>query len=218
MSSGMNSVEPQPNSSKRSRQQRAEDTCEALLNTAIKMFTEQTYDGVSIRALEAAAGVQRGAAVYHYKSKEGLWKAAIDRVLQSLAAHIGPLQSLFEDLDEEARLRAAVAAFVRFSAETPELNRLVIQEGRSDSWRLKYLVDTFIRNRFGWLTEMIGLLKDPHTYYMTVGAATLVFAVEHECKELFGVDPTTDEFIREHATRVADMMLYLRKTNQAESP
>lgn len=218
MSSGMNNGNAPSAPAKRSRQQRAEETCDALLNTAIKMFTEQTYDGVSVRALEAAAGVQRGAAVYHYKSKEGLWKAAIDRVLQSLAAHIGPLQSLFEDLDEEARLRAAVAAFVRFSAETPELNRLIIQEGRSKSWRLEYLADTFIRNRFGWLTEMIGLLKDPHTYYMTIGAATLVFAVEQECKELFDIDPTTDEFIREHATRVADMMLYLRKTNQAENP
>jgi hypothetical protein len=33
-----------------------------------------------------------------------------------------------------------------------------------------------------------------------------VFNVDHECRELFDVDPTTDDFIREHAVRVAEVI------------
>jgi hypothetical protein len=54
------------------------------------------------------------------------------------------------------------------------------------------------------------LVSDPHAYYIALGASTLVFDVDHECRELFGVDPTTDVFIREHADRVADVILHMR--------
>lgn len=209
---------PTPKAAVRQRglQQRAEDTREALLKTALHMFTTQSYDGVSVRALEMEADVQRGAAAYHFQSKEGLWKAVIDYILDRFTKHLGPLEPVLKDLDEEARLRAVITAFVRFSAETPELNRLIIQEGREQSWRLDYLIATFIKDRFEWVEEMLGLLADPHTYYMSIGAATLVFDVEHECRALFDVDPTTDEFIKEHAARVADMLVYLRGRETAE--
>jgi len=196
---------------KRAVQQRALQTRKALVTTAIEIFTTLGYDGVSVRALETAAKAQRGAVAHHYGGKEGLWKAAVAHILERYATLLGPLEDLLEDMDEDARVRALVTAFVRFSAETPELSRLIMQEGRHDTWRLEYLTDTFIRNRFAWIQDMIGLLDDPHTYYMAIGASTLVFDVEHECRRLFGVDPTSDEFIREHAAQVADMIISLRK-------
>lgn len=196
---------------KRAPQQRAEETKTALLDTAIEMFSTLGYDGVSVRALEAEAKVQRGAVAYHFDGKETLWKRAIDRLLQRLIDTFQPLQQVVLDLDEEARLRAVIAAFVRYSAEAPELNRLMVQEGRHDSWRLDYIVDSFTRGQLEWTNEVLGLLADPHTYYIMIGASTFVFDVEHECRKLFDVDPTTDEFIREHANRVADLLLTVRR-------
>ncbi len=38
-----------------------------------------------------------------------------------------------------------VRAFVRYSAAHPELNRLMMQESMSDSWRVGYIVDRHIR-------------------------------------------------------------------------
>lgn len=218
MSSDMIKISSKPTTRQRAPQGRAEETRTALLDIATAEFATHTYDGISVRALETAAGVQRGAAAYHFGDKAGLWKAAVDRILRSLEARIEPLSSMLQDLDEEARVRAVIAAFVRFSADTPELNRLIIQEGRTDSWRLHYLIESFHRNRFAWLRDMVGVLQDPHTYYMTIGAATLVFNAEHECRELFGIDPTSDEFIREHAARVADLIIFLRQQEKGKTP
>jgi len=48
-------------------------TTERLLNTAERLFAEYGYDGVGMRALADVAGVNLGAATYHYGSKEKLY-------------------------------------------------------------------------------------------------------------------------------------------------
>ena len=191
----------------RAPQKRAEETRETLIAMAIERFSSMGYDGVSVRALESDAGVQRGAVAYHFDNKETLWKRAVDRIAERFAKQFAPLEPIIRDLDPEDGLRAGIAAFVRFSAEQPELNRLMVQEGRHDSWRLEYIVDTFVAQRRDWLKDVFGMLSDPHLYYILIGSAAFVFDVEHECRRLFDVDPTTDEFIREHAARVADMTI-----------
>jgi TetR/AcrR family transcriptional regulator len=191
----------------RAPQRRAEQTRAALLSAAVELFSSLGYEGVSVRTLEAHAGVQRGAVAYHFGAKEALWRAAVDRVFERFAAHFDPLEATLRDLARDARIRAAIAAFVRFSAETPELSRMMVQEGKQPSWRLDYIVDRYVRPQLAWLQEVVGFHLDAHTYYAAIGAASVVFDVEHECRRLFGVDPTADAFIREHAARVAELIL-----------
>lgn len=191
----------------RAPQKRAEQTRSALLEAAVELFSSLGFEGVSLRTLEAHAGVQRGAVTYHFGTKDALWRAAVDRVFERFAATFDPLEATLRDLTAEARLRAAIAAFVRFSAEVPELSRMMVQEGKHSSRRLEYIVDRYVRPQLVWLREVVGFPLDAHTYYAAIGAASVVFDVEHECRRLFGVDPTSDAFIRVHAARVADMIL-----------
>jgi AcrR family transcriptional regulator len=206
-------VTPQhtPSSRKRAPQQRAEHTRAEILRAATALFTSLGFEGVSLRTIEAHAGVQRGAIAYHFESKDELWRRAIDRVFERFAEHFDPLESTLRDLDPVARLRMAIVAFVRFSAEMPELSRLMVQEGKQSSWRLDYIVDTHMRPRIDWLDELLGEPLDPHTYYIVIGASAMVFDVEFECRRAFGIDPTSDEFIRMHAARIADMILLARQ-------
>jgi hypothetical protein len=44
-------------------------------------------------------------------------------------------------------------------------------------------------------------------YYMTVGAAGLVFSQAPECRRLFGVDPSDPAFVRAHADAVVRLLL-----------
>jgi hypothetical protein len=98
------------------------------------------------------------------------------------AERFDPLESTLRDLDPAARLRMAIVAFVRFSAEMPELSRLTVQEGKQSSWRLDYVVDTHMRPRIEWLNELLGEPLDPHTYCIVIGASAMVFDVEFECR------------------------------------
>ena len=60
--------------------------------------------------------------------------------VRALRWDFAPLESTLRDLDPVARLRMAIGAFVRFSAEMPELSRLMLQEGKQSSWRLDYIM------------------------------------------------------------------------------
>lgn len=199
----------------RKTQQRAEDTRAALLETAVRLFSLQGIDGPSARNIEADAGVQRGAIGYHFENKEGLWKACIDFLCSRFDRHFQSLEATIRDLDIDDRIRASVAAFVRFSAENPELNRIVGQEGGQQSWRLDYIIESFKPRRAYWLEKVLGLTLEPHFYYVLVGAGAFVFDAEYECRAMFGIDPKSDDFIRKHASTVADLLIAMRASAPA---
>ena len=118
---------------------------------------------------------------------------------------------VLKDVAPSEASRALLKAFVRYSAANPQLNRLIMQESVAPSWRVSY----FTREHIRPLQDHIGdLLRggdpsrprslDAHFYYMFVGAGAFVFSVEHECEELFGVNPRTDDFVERHASLLAD--------------
>lgn len=68
----------------RDKQCDASTTTESLLNTAERLFAEHGYDRVGMRALADEAGVNLGAATYHYGSKEKLYIETVRRCFQPI--------------------------------------------------------------------------------------------------------------------------------------
>jgi len=191
----------------RAEQKRALETKAQILNAATELFSTLGFDGVSIRTIESHAEVKRGLVAHHFGTKEALWKAVADALFGDMSELLGEADPRLSDLPADARIRAYLAGFVRFSAERPEVSRMMVQEGKTKTWRLDYLVEHFVRPRIAWLKEIVGFEMDPHLHYMVIGASTFVFDVEHECRELFGVDPRSEAFVRAHAKAVADLLL-----------
>lgn len=70
------------------RQKKQSDTSttrESLLNAAERLFAEHGYDGVGMRALADEAGVNLGAATYHYGSKEKLYIESVMRCFRPIS-------------------------------------------------------------------------------------------------------------------------------------
>lgn len=198
----------------RRTQQRAIDTRNALLDTAIATFSTRGFDGISIRQLEEQAGVKRGLVAYHFGDKDELWREAANRLFGELAEDfLARLDTLSEVAPVEAA-RGIIRAFVRFSASRPELNRMMMQESVADSWRVAYIVNDKITPLLDTMYEMMpeaaALLwgdRDPHRYYLFVGASAFVFSAEQECKQLFGVDPRDDDFVERHVDMVVKLLM-----------
>ena len=212
--SSLTDTRPGQGKRKRAVQKRAEETQGQLLNAASDLFSTFGYDGVSVRMIETAAGVQRGLVAYHFNTKEALWRRVVDDVFARMQERVGRAEDTIRDLPQDQRLRVFISAFVRFSAEVPELNRLMVQEGKTKSWRMDYIVDAHVVHMLARLKEMLGVEIDPHSYYVMVGACSFVFSVSHECQKLFDEDPMTDDFITTHARLVADLIEKLRDVNQ----
>jgi AcrR family transcriptional regulator len=198
----------------RRQQQRAVETRTALLDTAIAVFSINGYEGVSVRQLEEQAGVKRGLVAYHYGDKEQLWQAAVDRLFESMAEDLLVRVELLADIAPLEAARGFVRAFVRYSAAHPELNRLMMQESVSASWRVNYIVDrhiapllTTLANTMPEAAELLWSKGDPHRYYLLVGAGAFVFTAEQECRRLFRQSPRSEDFVEHHADLVVSMLL-----------
>lgn len=72
-------------------QQRGEDTRRRILEAALQLFATDGFDGASTRTLAECAGVKLPAIQYYFGSKDGLYRAVVEQIIQHLETHVGPL-------------------------------------------------------------------------------------------------------------------------------
>jgi AcrR family transcriptional regulator len=70
---------------------RGEDTRRRILETALQVFATEGYEGASTRQLAERAGVNLPAIQYYFGSKEGLFRAVIDSIIERTEQHMAPL-------------------------------------------------------------------------------------------------------------------------------
>lgn len=68
-----------------------EATRRALIQAAVSVFAEHGYEAASVRVITAKAKVNQGAITYHFGGKDGLYRAVLETVRDSLSAQ--PLRS-----------------------------------------------------------------------------------------------------------------------------
>jgi AcrR family transcriptional regulator len=179
----------------------------------VHAFAEGGFDGTSTRDIARRASVTQGLITYHFASKDELWRRAVDAVFAGLDAAMpeglgGP--GTGDGLPDARDARRILHVFVSFSARHPELFRIMVDAGRHDDERMRWIVDRHLRGRFEAFGHLAGIEDAAdlaHVYYAVVGASSLISAVAPECRTLTGVDPLADESIRRHADLVADLLL-----------
>ncbi|UGT44881.1 TetR/AcrR family transcriptional regulator [Nocardia yamanashiensis] len=104
----------------------AENTRQALLETAARLFAERDYADLSAEELVRAAGLTRGALYHHFDGKRGLFDAVVDdlenRAAQRIRTAIDSVSAPFERVDR------GVAEFLDVCAE-PDYRHIVLLQG-----------------------------------------------------------------------------------------
>jgi AcrR family transcriptional regulator len=65
-------------------QQRSEETRSKIMESAIRLFSNRGFNAASVDDICAEAGVSKGAFYHHFKSKQALFLALLDRWLQTI--------------------------------------------------------------------------------------------------------------------------------------
>ena len=91
-----------------------DETKGKIVEAATKLFAERGLDGVTVREICAAAGVNVALVNYHFKSKEGLYAVCIER----LFARIGGERIATLDKDQRYYHRTD-AQLLQFAAWKP---------------------------------------------------------------------------------------------------
>jgi AcrR family transcriptional regulator len=95
---------------------------DAILDTSAKLFSQQGYNGVSIRDIAQACGMTNAALYYHFKNKEDLFLAMLQRDHEKAMAALreaadGP-GDLREDLKQLVALYTEITCARRQSFQT----------------------------------------------------------------------------------------------------
>jgi AcrR family transcriptional regulator len=173
------------------------------------------FDGARTREIAERAAANLGLIKYYFDGKEQLWKAAVAHAFAELQADFaaGPLSS--SDVDTLAWLDRTLRQFVHYLARHPEFMRLMNDEAKRDSPRMRWLVDRFVRPMSQVVSVhleraqaegLVPPISPVSLRYIVLGAAGLIFSQAPECRYISGVDPTDPEFAERHADALIQLL------------
>ena len=119
---------------------------EVLLQSALKHFARQGYDGASLRAIAAGAGVDMALVARLFGSKEKLWHALIEHLNRERSRYKDAMEILAaaSASDPVKAFRGMMELFGRVSLEQPDLIGLMLQEANNPGARQNAVVDYLI--------------------------------------------------------------------------
>ena len=192
---------------------------ERILVAALQVFADRGYDGARTRDIAERADANLGLLAYYFDGKEPLWRAAVSRAFEELAAELTEVSAQAQSeagADERTQLERLLRGFVRFVARRPEFMRLMNDEGKHDGPRMRWLADHHVKPLVTGMQRLVeraqarGLLPvipPVSVHYIALGAAGLLFSQAPECAYVTGIDPTDEAFAEAHADAVVRLLL-----------
>lgn len=175
-----------------------------LIKAAVSLFAQHGFDAVSTGTVATTAGLTQSMVHYHFGTKDKLWKAAVEHIMQvrgnMFSLHLDDLR----DVDPLARLKIMVRRFISVNATDPDLNRIVIHEGMNDSPRLKWLAERYMIRGYEAFNAAIEAAIDSGAVRplpardvtnIIVGACVTTFTLSRLLKEVYGDDATSAEAV-----------------------
>ena len=182
-------------------------TVRTILAAARELFAERGYDGASIRAITARAGVNLGAVTYHFGTKERLYLAVVASSTRPLFDRIAAAAA--EPVDALDRIEAVLRCAFAHLEEFREVGPLMLQEmsrNRSLPPPMSFVMESNINLIAGFIREgqQAGsiLPVDPTLLALSVVAQPLYYTLARDpLREVVGLnrdDPETQSRVVEH--------------------
>lgn len=180
------------------------DIRDILLEAAIEEFAARGFAGASTTSIAKRADAHQPQINYHFSSKAALWEAAVDLLFAELDEALGHIDY---SIDPVSGFELLVRRLVRFSANRPQLNKILVQEAMSPTQRLAWVTERHVRHRYDGLVRVWQSLQalgvaapiDPRlVHHVLVGATSLPFINQSELGALLGDDPLDESVIEAH--------------------
>jgi AcrR family transcriptional regulator len=135
--------------------ERGQATRAHLVDVATQLFASHGYDGTSIEAVLAEAGVSRGSLYHHFAGKDALFWA----VLEGVAARVGEqLTALERDApDPVAALRVGYLGWVRLASDPVVQQTVLIDAPAVLGWQRWREID---EQNLGWIKAALTYAAD----------------------------------------------------------
>jgi len=106
------------------RQRDKEQTIQDILAAAKRLFSEKGLHGTSLRDLEKASGVSKGLILHHFETKENLYTAVQDLLVQEYTARMAARREISQDLLEI--ITKAIQESLSYNKNNTEFRRITL--------------------------------------------------------------------------------------------
>ena len=190
-----------------------EENERALLEAAESIFAEQGFAGATTAAIARRAGVPKANLHYYFATKEGLYRAVIERVLN---AWLAAASSFDASEDPAEALAAYIGAKMDLAREMPLASRIWSAEIMRGAPMIQDFLDTtlteWVASRGSVVKRWVaaGRLKpiEPQYLFYMIWATTQQYAnASHEMATLNGGRPLDDAAFERAKRQVIDTIV-----------
>ncbi len=187
------------------RVRRPEEVKGRILKAALEAFANYGFDGASTREIAKAAGVSISLLVYHFTTKEDLWKAVFDDLFNRGSTAAVIREEHLGDAPAAEQLKVVIEHIVQLFALNPALHRLMTHEGHQLSERLVWMCESYTKKEFVNLCNLIRRGQEEGTVQMLdperlrfaiIALAAVPFSVAAEYQYLTKRNPFSPPEIR----------------------
>ncbi len=192
-------------------QRRSHETQEKILAAALSVFAERGFEGASTHEIADKAGVNQPLILYHFGSKELLWLAAAENILDQFLDRWRQRVEWLEGLGSAARLKIMLEDFVVFATEHPELFQFLMEANKRDNTLLAALVESRLKPYFEFVCGEIEEAQSEGAmprgnpavlHYAMIGAAATLGALRSELEMLTGMAADDPEVVEAQADAI----------------
>ena len=190
-----------------------EENERALLEAAESIFAEQGFAGATTAAIARRAGVPKANLHYYFATKEGLYRAVIERVLN---AWLAAASSFDASEDPAEALAAYIGAKMDLAREMPLASRIWSAEIMRGAPMIQDFLD---RTLTEWVASRGSVVKrwvaagklkpiEPRYLFYMIWATTQQYAnASHEIATLNGGRPLDDAAFERAKRQVIDIIV-----------
>ncbi len=198
------------------RTRNADRSREVILDAAERLFAERGFQGTSLQDIGDAASVSRGTPSYFFGSKEGVYRAVLDRIFGSVADLVRRQQeqALGVRAGPDEVFAREIAGYIGFLAERPNFVRLLQWEALTGGELLADLTARMeaLRESERVIREEVarGAFRpvDPRHLMLNIMALCWYpFAQQESLMKVMGADAFDPDFIEAHGKAVTELVL-----------
>jgi AcrR family transcriptional regulator len=127
--------------------ERGQATRAHLVEVATQLFAAQGYDGTSIEAVLAEAGISRGSLYHHFAGKDALFWAVLEGVVARVGEQLAALER--DAPDPVAALRTGYLGWVRLASDPVVQQTVLIDAPAVLGWQRWRELDE--QGNLGWI-------------------------------------------------------------------
>jgi TetR/AcrR family transcriptional regulator len=176
-----------------------QDTRSLILQVAETQFGAKGYSGTHLQSIAAEVGVQKTALYYYFESKQALYVAVLERMLETFE-HVFTHTAKREGLSAET-LRTAIDDFNDVLAHNPNFARIIVRifidripvDASSLGALIARIIDPLLKfYSAGVSAGIFRKMSSRHGLLSLIGAATFYYAAGESSSDIVGIKDIFD--------------------------